>query len=339
MALELLLKKGSMEASRCQVEAEKLIRRLFQHNEDTGAISSITTGQPGSCKTAAMCSMCDNVLVNYKKDKVFWRSALNAPIQIFKVSPWHIYIEKGSGIRLFDRKKNEDITKRLLKENKVTIFETFDQLYRKAKPGVCNCVFFRDQHIKNMEKDNGTIQWFRFIRYLLHKANWSYVFIDEYQEMVKSNSRGKLFWEIDNHADDVSTARKACVSIHSNCHQLHEIDYRCKSSYMVLNQMYGSRKDPHSPVSKRALNAMQRPTLKLGAEGWLSEGSRYGNVTFKKVYVLPKGFSIEARLVPEVEDVAQCEYCGRKYIYDTEDQRYCDKRCEYQASKVEKEHN
>jgi len=76
-------------------------------------------------------------------------------------------------------------------------------------------------------------------------------FIDEYQELVKAGSKGGLYWEIDDHANDVSNARKSNVSLHVNCHQLQEIDYRPKNEFMLLNQMYGSIKDKHSQYLRR----------------------------------------------------------------------------------------
>ena len=337
MALELLLKNNKSEASRCMIEADKLMKRIFQHNDDVGAISSISTGQPGSAKTAALCSMAEYVQHEYPNDKIFWRSALNAPIQIFKLNNWHIHLQKGGGIRLFNRKTEKDVTDTLIEEGKASYFTDFNELYSNSQPGYVNGVFFRDLHLKGIEKDKGTLNWFRFIRFLLHKSKYQYIFLDEYQEMVKSNSRGKLFWEIDEHADDVSTARKSLVALHANCHQGFELDYRVKSGFMILNQMYGSRRDPHSPVSKTALNAMKRPTIKHGAEGWLSEGSRYGNVRFKKIYVLPKGLDIEARIVSSMEDVNVCDYCGHKFISRYENQRYCDNKCERMAIQLEKE--
>jgi len=336
MALELMFKETTEGEARPQIEADKFMRRLFSHNEDIGAISSITTGQPGSCKTAASCSMCETVMQTHPEDKIFWRSALNAPIQIFKLPKWHLYVEKDSGIRFYDRNKGVDITDNLYRNNHITYFTSFEELYNKAEAGICNGVFFKDLYLWGMTKDQGNLQWFRFIRFLLHNSNWDYVFIDEYQEMVKANSKGNLFWEIDTHADDVSTARKACVAIHANCHQIQELDYRIKPSYMLLSQMYGSLKYSGSPVSKKAIAAMHRPKESTGAEAWLSEGGNYGHIIFKKVYVLPKYLNIEARIIEEYEHTATCPYCYRKFRDDKRFSGYCSNKCRYLDTKIAK---
>jgi hypothetical protein len=336
MALEILFNGSHDSKTRSQIEADKFMKRLFDHNEDIGAISSLTTGQPGSCKTAAMCAMCEHAMFTHPNDKIFWRSALNAPIQVFKLPKWHIFIQNGSGIRLFDRITGKDITDRLISEKGITYFSTLDELYDIAKPGCCNGVFFRDLYKSNVAKDQGTIMWFRFIRFLLHKYAWNYVFIDEYQELVKAGSKGGLYWEIDEHANDVSNARKSNVALHVNCHQLQEIDYRPKNEFMLLNQMYGSIKDKHSPVSKKALGSIPRPTEAKGADAWISEGGNYGHITYEKVYKLPKHLSVEARIVEAYEDIVRCSYCNRKYIEDDSIDGFCSVYCRNNAKKAEK---
>jgi len=336
MALEILFKNNKGSATRAQIEADKFMQRLFDHNEDVGAISSLITGQPGSCKTACLCAMTEHAMMTYPNDKIFWRSALNAPIQIFKLPKWHIYIQKGSGIRLIDRINGKDVTDKYEKNGDLTYFVDVQHLYSICKPGICNGVFFRDLYLRGIAKDSGKLMWFRFVEELLHKFEWNFVFIDEYQELIKAGSRGELYWEIDRHADVVSNARKSNVSLHSDCHQLQEIDYRVKNEYMLLTQMYGSIKDKNSPVSRKALGSIPRPTEKKGADAWISEGGNYGHITFKKVYKLAKGISVEARIVEQYEDVKRCIICNRKFIPRDEMHEICDYVCEKHSKMAEK---
>ena len=322
------------QLSRSQIEAKLFLKRIVNQNEDIGAASTLTTGSPGSAKTAVDCYISQRLMNEHPNSKIFWRSALNAPLQIFKLSNWHIYIQKGSGIRLFNRHSNRDVTDKMQKKNEVTFFSTFDELYDISKPAVCNGVFFRDLYLPGIFKDQGNLQWFRWLRYLLNREPWNYVFLDEYQEACKPNSGGPMFWEIAYHADDVSTARKACIGVHVNCHQLNEVDFRPRDCFMLMNQMYGSKHVRSSPVSRQAIASLRRPTHEHGAEGWLSEGGNYGLVTFRDVYILPPGKNIVARIVESYEDVKKCRYCNRKYVADYRSQVYCSERCSIQGRKL-----
>lgn len=324
--------------SRTALEGRELLNNIFTHNDNIGAKSVLILGQPGSCKTAVSCSFGEYFINHFPNDKIFWRSALNAPIQIFKLPKWHIYIEKDSGVRLFNRKTKQDITDELKRKRKVTYFKNYNDLYKKAKPGVCNCVFFADKHYKGIKKDEGTVGWFGFIRYLLHSFDWCHVFFDEYQEMVKSGNGEQMWHQIDKHSDDVSTARKSLVGLYANAHQTQEVDYRVLSNFMTTIHMYGARKYKHSMVSKQALGSIKKPSKKIGAEAWISEAGRYGKITFKKVYELPDKYNIEARIISDYEKTKVCEFCGHIFVYKRKDQVYCHRSCQEKALRRKKKH-
>ena len=330
VALSLTLKSNSNDntISRSAIEGTRLLSRITQHDNRYGAKSSITFGQPESCKTAATCSIAEYFMNHYPKDPIFWRSALNAPIQVFKLPKWHIFIEKDSGIRLFDRNTGQDVTENLKKKRKITYFKGFNELLKKAKPGVCNGIFFKDLHYKNVKNDEGTVQWFRFIRDMLHRSIWYFVFLDEYQEMVKAGNGERMYWEIDKHSNDISSARKSNVGIHANAHQTSEVDWRVITGFMIILQMYGSRAYKHSSVSKNALAAIKKPTERKGAEAWISEGGHYGKLTFKKVYELPEKHNLEARIISEHEKTKVCPICHHVFRYKRIDQLFCSRACQ-----------
>jgi hypothetical protein len=108
---------------------------------------------------------------------------------------------------------------------------------------------------------------------------------------------------------------------------LQEIDYRVKNEYMLLNQMYGSIKDKNSPVSRKALGSIPRPSESKGADAWLSEGGNYGHITYEKVYKLPAALSIEAKLVDSYEEAIRCCYCNRKYLKEDGIDGFCSVYC------------
>lgn len=316
---------------RTALEGKYLLGRILEHEEKRGAKSELTLGQPESCKTAGTAFICEYFMLHHPEDYLFWRSALNAPIQIFKLPRWHLYIEKDSGIHFFNRETGEDITEKLQKKRKITYFKGFNDLLKKAKAGVCNGIFFKDLHRKGIKKDQGTLRWFQFLRHLLHRTTWYHVFFDEYQEMVKAGNGERMYWEIDKHSDDISSARKSNVGVHANAHQTTEVDWRVLPSFMITIQMYGSRQYKHSPVTKHALSSLKKPNEREGAEAWISEGGHFGKITFRKVYLLPKSMSIEARVVSEEERTKICSVCHHVFIYKRTDQLYCSTTCNAKA--------
>jgi hypothetical protein len=327
LVLKKKLSKPEDELSRSTVEWKKLMARILQQDNRYGAKSTLTLGQPESCKTSVTCSIAEYHMIHHPESYLFWRSALNAPIQIFKLPKWKLYTEENSGVRFYDRSNGNDITDGLREKNQLVEFTDIYDLMKKARPGICNGVFFKDLHMKKVDKDEGTIQWFNFIRHLLHSNQWYYVFLDEYQEMAKTGASENLWKEINNHSDDVSSARKANVGIHANAHQTTELDYRVLTGFMIIIQMYGARTYKHSMVTKKAIAALRKPDERYGADAWISEGSHFGRGVFKKVYVLPDGWDIEARIKKSDEKIKLCPMCNHEYIYKRIDQIYCSSAC------------
>ena len=321
------IKQNKKSVDTKTIKAEELFNRILSHDNDMGAQSEISFGQPGSCKTAVDCSIADYFMKNHPEDKLFWRNPLRAPLQVFKLPRWQIFLEEGGGIRLYNRDNGKDITDKMEQKGEVIYFKTFPQLVNKAQGGVLNCVFFRDSHVKNVENDKGTLQWFSFIRYLTEFNKWYHIFLDEYQEMAKAGNQKKMWHLIDEHSNDISSARKCNVGLHVNCHQTHEIDHKVLANIMIVLQMYGSKPYKHSPVTKKAIGGIKRPTELLGAEAWISEGGNFGKMTFKEVYKLPKHLNVGAKLLSDKEEVKYCEYCHEAFIPKRKNQLYCNESC------------
>lgn len=332
-----LIQKSTNSLSRTAIEGKYLLSRILQHIEKLGAKSELTLGQPESCKTAATCFICNYFMNHYPQDYLFWRSALNAPIQIFKLPKWHLYVEVDSGIHFFDRITGIDITEKLKTNRKLSYFKNFNDLLKKAKPGVCNGIFFKDLHYKGIKVDQGTIRWFQFIRHLLHRTIWYHVFLDEYQEMVKAGNGERMYWEVDKHSNDVSSARKSNVGIHANAHQTTEVDWRVIPGFMIIIQMYGSRPYKHSPVSKQALGSIKKPNEYTGAEAWISEGGHFGKIIFKKIYVLPDDMSIEARIISSDEHTKICPICRHIFVYSHKNKIFCSRACQAKDARHKKQ--
>jgi hypothetical protein len=105
---------------------------------------------------------------------------------------------------------------------------------------------------------------------------------------------------------------------------------------MIILQMYGSRVFRHSLVSKQALSSLKKPDERYGAESWICEGSHFGKITFKKVYILPSDMSIEARIVSEDEHTKVCPVCHHIYVYKRKDQVFCSRACQEKDARTRK---
>jgi len=333
-------KSGSKEEApdpREVVEARNILKDIFKLDDNLGAKTTLTLGTPGSCKTAVDCHFVNYAIRQYPQVKIFWRSSIGAPIQIFKLPNWHIYIEKESGVRLFNRKTGRDWTKKFEENKQLTYFKTFKELYRKAKPGVCNGVFFKDLHVKGIPDDKGTLQWFNFYRFLLGYYEWSMVIFDELHELCKAGSGGKMWHEIKQFSDDLSNARKSNVITHGNAHQTSELDSRVVDNIMIFMQMYGSKKYKHNMVSKYAVAGLPKPNERIGAWCWVSEAGRYGKFRVPEVYELPKGMSISAKIINKYEKTKVCPQCEHMFVYKNVGKVYCSSACEQKSRRKRNE--
>lgn len=299
MSLNLEAKSNDKDVGREVVEAQNILNDLFEHHDGYGSTSTITLGMPGSCKSTINLIMCNYVLKHYPNDKVFWRSALNAPLQFFKLDTWQIYVERGSDVNFIDRITRRNITDEL----NVIYFDTFEELYNICKPGICNALFFKDSKMDGIENDNGTLQWFNWINFLLGFYEWKYVFLDEYHEMIKAGASGLIWHKIQNHSDDVSNARKSNLGIHGNAHQMSELDSRVVQNIMCMIQAYGSKLSKHSPVNKKALHGLVKPNQNDGAYAWISIAGTFGKFRIAEVIEMPKNLSIMAKIVKSDDNI------------------------------------
>lgn len=315
-------------------QAANLLNQLFSHSESSGAVSSISFGLPGSCKTAISLVFCAYAQNHYPEDKIFWRSALNAPLQFMKLpdSNYKIYVEKDSGTRFFDRRTSLDVTSEL----KVSYFSNFEQLYSMCEGGVCSAIFFKDKHIRGIGNDYGTVGWLNYLNFLLGKYAWCHVFFDEYFEVAGSGSNGALWHQLNLHARDVSNCRKSNISLHSNAHAPSDIDFRVLSKYMTTIMTWGSRPTARSPLNKAALGGLRKPDEKTGASAWASAGGAYGKFSISEVMSCDKSYM--ARILPELEDTLVCPTCDRVFLReDVVDSQYCSHACIYSRRNRKKE--
>jgi len=313
---------------RSVVEARHILKRCFSHDKGKGAYSTISFGMPGSCKTALDCSFADYAVKHYPNDKIFWRSVLTVPLQFLKLKcNWCIWIQKDSGVVIYDRINEKDITPSLQKQHKLRYFKDFQDLWQKTKPGVCNAVFFKDLHLKGVDHDEGNILWLRFIDFLNGKHDWVHVFMDEFFELCDAGTKGLLWHEIGKFGRVMGQTRKSYVSLHANAHNQFDVDFRVLNKFMVKIYMRGSWPDKRTRLTDKAIGSLQDPAVMGNAGFWVSEGSNYGRAEVTNHYDMPDGIDWHAVIVGDREHTKICPICEHIFIYGRRDQVFCSDAC------------
>lgn len=261
------------------IVAERLLKRCHVHDYDSGGILSLITGGMGSAKTSVMLSFVDYTLQHYPDEKVFWSNTYNAPIQSLRIGmeKHHIMVQKSCDVSFHNRR---DRLKQIYP--KVTCFNSFDDLYDKAIPGMLNCVFFGSRHI-----------WMDFIHYLRGVGQWCHVYFDELSEICPAFSSGKLFKQIGNFSIDLKECRKTMLNIHTNTQALPDVDHRIRTKIMLRIFLPGAKSGKESRISQSALdNLIENP--KYGNEAYIESSGRFGRTQFCDIYLPNKKDQWEA---------------------------------------------
>ena len=269
------------DISKSEILAERLLRRCHVHDFDSGGILSLITGGMGSAKTSIMLSFVDYTLNHYKEEKVFWSNTYYAPIQSLRIGmdKHHIMVKQNSDVTFHDRKQR-------LKQiyPKITQFNSFDELYDKAKPGFLNRVFFGSRNI-----------WMDFIHYLRGIGEWNHVFIDELSEISPAFTSGNLFKQIGRFSVDLKEIRKCMINLHCYSQSLPDIDHRIRTKVMVRIFLPGARSGKDSRITQPAIdNLLENPVE--GNEAFLEYSGNFGKTVFRDIYKPIPGMQWEARI-------------------------------------------
>jgi len=266
--------------SKGEIEAERILKRLHVHDLDAGGIFSLITGAQGTSKTSVMLSFMDYAIEHHPNEKIFWSGTYNAPLQFVKSKhPYQIMVKKGSGVRFFDR---NDGLKEIFPE--VIYFNDYADMYKKAKPGVCNAVFFGDRALV-----------MGLIHFLRGTGEWCHVFIDELSEISPSFSSGKLFHMIGNFSIDLKETRKSFTNVHTNSQAVGDICFRIRNKVMLKIFLPGSRAGKDTRLSQNALDNLSEDHVN-GNEGYIEMNGRFGKVRFRDIYKPNPKIQWEARI-------------------------------------------
>ena len=271
--------------SKQEIIAERILTRMNVQDQDAGGLFTMTTGGQGVGKTSSMLAFAEYCALNHPKQKIFWSESYDAPLQAFKVKDskkWNIMIKSGQNIIFRDRDKH-------LEERKfnVVYFNDFNDLYKKAKPGCINMIFFGDRFI-----------WMEFIAYLRGVGEWVHVFIEELGEVAPGTSRDKLWKRIQDFSAVAKDIRKCMMNVHCNTQTLMDIDYRVRAKIMLYIWMPGSRVNRTTTrVSQRAVDNLKRGSHAVHA--YLDMMGEFGLTQFTDIYAPVKGYHIDAHVVED----------------------------------------
>jgi len=270
----------ALDVTKSEILAKQILKRCHVHDLDSGGVFSFITGGMGTGKTSTMLSFVDYTILHYPKEKIFFSNTYFAPTQSLKIglAKHHIMVKKGSGVTFHDRNQK---LKQIHPE--ITLFNTFDELYNTAKPGMCNAVFFGDRY-----------QWIDFIHYLRSVGEWCHIYIDELSEIAPSFSSGDLFKLIGRFSMDMKEVRKCMMNVHCNSQALPDIDHRIRTKIMVRIFLPSARSDQYSRVNQKAIDNLEE-NLKEGNEAYVEQSGRFGRTRFKDIFKPIPNLEWEAR--------------------------------------------
>lgn len=274
-------------ASKQQIIAEKILRRIFVHNQDYGGIFSEVTGAQGSGKTSVLLCFADYVIKNYSDEKMFWRSSYNSPLQFFKIGDrdkYEIFVKEGANVVFRDRDNH-------LKHVDVhpTYFTDFEDLWNKASRGKISAVFFGNRY-----------EWLKFISWLRGVGEWVNIYIDELGDIAPSNTQGDLWQQLRDFSNVLKDVRRCMMHIHVNTQSVVDVDYRVRGKVMLKIFLPGAIVDKNTRVTQRAVDNLDRDS-KHGNQAYMDLHGEFGLVRFTSIYRPIPGTHIEAHVLEESE--------------------------------------
>ena len=251
--------------------AALILDRIHNRDEDIGAVFTEATGMPGSAKSAVDLSFAEDTCLNYPKEKVFWRSIYNAPLQFLKLprNKWHIMRQEESKVDFIDLSTGQTL------DIGYTPFTNFDDLYQKAKPGKVNAVFFQQ-----------TGFWRDFIHWQLDGTgiDWVTNILDDYGDLCPAFSSGNEWKEVENFTQTLKDVRKCRVNVHSNTQSVTDIYYKVRTKIIISIYMFGAKASRKGRVSQRAIDNLRMDHVR-GNQAWIEYGgSIFGKTRFPKIY-------------------------------------------------------
>lgn len=271
----------SLDLTKSELNAERILTRINTHDYDSGGIFSECTGSQGSGKTSVLLSFVDYALKHYPDEKVFFNECFHAPLQCTKLGldKINLMVEDNSDIIFCDRSQK-------LKEifPPVIYFKDFEDCYEKSIPGKCNVVFFKER-----------MMLIDFIGWLRGVGVWNHVFIDEMSEIGPAFSGGRTWKKIKDFSLILKDVRKCMINIHCNSQSVVDTDHRVRSKIMCKIYLPGAKSDRDSRITQRAIDNLSEDK-EHGSEAFLEYSGKFGKTKFCDIYKPLPGVHWEARI-------------------------------------------
>lgn len=266
IALELTAKKKNT-LSREELEGNRIWNLIFQRNKNFGARYLGIHGMMGSGKTSLMGQMLRRIKKTYPDEQILWREPINSPLQIRNMDvDYQILCQENYPIQLVEIKDKEHIP---IKTD-ITIFSDIDDLLNKIISDKVNVVYFNK---------NNLYSWITVMDKLRLWGTWQTIFFVEFEDICPQNASGEIWHNNKLFANSSKEIRKGFVNMIYDTQNPTEIDFYVRSKTMITIYLFGSKKDPYSPVYKGAIH-----NLSLG-QGWIDEGhTRFGIIDFEPIY-------------------------------------------------------
>jgi len=287
---------GDNQKSRREKLGQEHLMRIIEEDEEMGGVYVEITGSQGSGKTSVLLALQSDYTKNYPNDKCFWASTYNAPLQFTKLGngKYHIMILEGSNVEIRDREQNGRLVNFPNKHCPfpITYFSTYNELWDKAKPGMCNAVFFGDKKI-----------WMDFLFFLRSKYEWAHIFIDEFSEVAPSDSKDVGWQRIRRFAEDIKEIRKCNKNIVTDSQTSTDVDYRVRRKIMIRIFLPGAKTDKKTRVYQRAVDNLVKDRVN-GNMAYIDYDGKFGCIRFRNIYKPNKEINWEAHIViPGEEDI------------------------------------
>ena len=265
--------------TKAEYEGNKILKRIHDRNKDYGGVFGEVTGAQGASKTSVLLSFTKYTQKYHPDEKIFWSENYRSPLQIFKLGEgnYQLFVKRGSNVVF----RNRD--KRLRVENLgEEYFDTYDELYQMAKPGIANVVFLGDR-----------LDWMEFIEYLSGVGLWTNIFIDEMGDVCPSMTANPLWGRISRFVETAKSIRRCMMNVHYNTQSVVDIDFRVRSKVMVKVYLPGAKADKMSRVTQKAIDNLVMDPVN-GNQAWIEFTGKFGRIQFTDIFKPFDGYHYEA---------------------------------------------
>jgi len=267
--------------NRSKYSANLIMKALHNHSEGHGGYFTSVTGGMGSYKSGCLLFFAEYILNNYKKEKVFFSEAYDAPLQTLGKLPKNkvqLWIQKDSNVYFRDRSTGKEV------DLGAKMFKGFHDLYRESKPGIVNVPFFGDR-----------LKWMDFISFLREESNWDDVFVDEFSELCPAHQGGEPLKKIINFSSVCKDIRKCKMNVMFNTQNSTLIDYRINALVMCRIYLPGAVVSKIGRVKQNAVDCLLKGE-NGGNRAWVEMPGIFGLTQFKVYYEPKKGQDYDAKI-------------------------------------------